>query len=235
MHRRSNQNRRNRLRLPIFITLALLAIPPGVTANFIGGQIGGIGSELDLKLDPVFETGVLVKNLSQDIETADIGIELLGGPNPFNLVVPDGFVLLDNTLKVNSGLLPGGRRLRARMDLGRYGGRASLRQQGIRINSLRLLRADFDSGRWIRAVDAIREKRRADIRFLTAVRADFVLGHYGIDPQQDFVWAVLDTSGEQFFAIAGLRAVPLPAAGLLFLAGSGLLLAFSRRHQIPAQ
>ena len=194
-----------------------------------GSQIGTNGSEILLKLGATNNNGVKVKNLSSNGGRVDI--ELITGKNNSPLLVPAGFKLLDNTLQVTSSLKSGKRRIRARMDFGRFGGRVGIRARGIRANTLRLLRADFAGRRWIRAVDSIRDKGRADIRFLTAIRADLTLGHHGIDKQNQFVWAVLDTNGDQLFAIAGLAAVPIPAAWLLFLSGSGLLVLVKRRHR----
>lgn len=221
--------------LGAFVTLgiALIGWSNSSYASKVGSQIGTIGSEIQIKWDAnnnADKTGVRVKNLSST-GGGQVDIELITGKNNSSLLVPAGFKLLDNTLQVTSSLNPGGRRIRARMDFARLGGRIGIRARGIRADSLRLLRADFAGRRWIRAVDSIRDKRRADIRFLTAIRADFTLGHHGIDKQNQFVWAVLDTSGDQLFAIAGLAAVPIPAAWLLFLSGSGLLVLVKRRHR----
>lgn len=181
------------------------------------------------------DTGVRVKNLTQDGNDKSISVELIPGASDLGFQAPDGFVLLDNTLHVTSNLTPGGRRIRARMDFGRYnGGRAGIRAMGVRFNSIRLLRADFNTRRWIPAVNAIRDQSIVPIRFLTGIRANLALGHYGIDKQNEFVWAVLDTAGEQFFAIGGLSAIPLPAAWLLFLTGSGMLVLVARRRRSEA-
>ena len=182
------------------------------------------------------ETGVLIQNLSD--QKGQVTIELLTGmPEgvipPEGLKTPEGFKLLDTTLYVKSELMAGARRIRARMDYGRFG-RAGLRELGIRANSLRLMRADFESKRWIRAVRSIVETERADIRYFGGREfgrgADFILGHHGFDDKNEFVWAVMDSSGEQYFAIGGLTAVPIPAAWLLFVTGSGLLFIAGRRR-----
>ena len=193
--------------------------------------IGGFDSELLLPLNPnnlADKTGVRVLNKSTS--GGEVSVELLPGKFDDTLLLPDGFLLLDNTLRVASTLLPGGRRIRARMDFGRFGGRAGIRKLGIRANSIRLLRADLRKGRWIRAVDSIRKRADAEIRFLTEGRADFVLGHHGIDKQNQFVWAVLDTSETQLFAIGGI-AIPAPPAWLLLLTGSGLMLVALKRRR----
>ena len=183
------------------------------------------------------DTGIRVLNLAPQGGKVKVSIE--SGARDFNLALPDGFLLLDNTLHVTSDLQPGGLRLRPRLDFGRYGGRAGIRARGIRVGSLRVLRADFASGRWIRAIDSIRaldfnrERVLVERRFLRALKTEPVIGNYGIDLQKEFAWAVVNTSGDQYFALGGLGQVPLPAAWMLFLSGTGLL-AWSARRRRPA-
>ncbi len=171
------------------------------------------------------DTGVRLQNLSN--QSGKLSIELLDNPGS-SLAPPEGFLLLDNSLFVNPGLEAGARRMRIRMDYGRFGGRAGLRDIGIRANTIRILRADFNSRRWVRAVNGIRATN-VRARYLGARRADFILGHHGFDKQKEFAWAVLDTQGAQYYALGGLTNVPLPAAWLLFISGSGLLLMVSRK------
>ena len=173
-----------------------------------------------------------VKILNQEVSGDNgISIELLPNNPLQNLLKPEGFVLLDNTLRVTSTNSAGKRRMRIRMDFGRYGGRAGLRDLGIRANTIRILRADRASGRWVRAVRRINEKRFADVRYLRALRADFVLGHHGFDRDKQFAWAVTDTRGDQYFTLAGLANVPVPAAWLLFVSGSGLMWLVTRKRR----
>lgn len=228
------------LRLALAVGLMLVAWQPATTATTLESSInptGSIGSDVLLDLggpDDGDESGIRVINLAPD--GGEVSVKLSPGANNLNLQLPQGFLLLDNTLRVTSNLLPGGRRLRARMDFGRYGGRAGIRALGIRIDSLRILRADIGSGRWIRALDTIRafdfnqNPIRFERRFLTGLRVKPKIGDFGIDLQKEFAWAVVNTSREeQIFALAGLTAVPLPAAWLLFLSGSGLLMWTARR------
>ena len=220
--------------LPLGAGLLLAAWQPVATANFFDVPIGPGGSELLLDIGDGDESGVRIQNLGPT--GGQVTVELLPGAKDFNLSLPQGFLLLDNTLHVTSNLLPGGRRLRARMDFGRYG-RAGIRALGIRVGSLRLLRADITGGRWIRATDSIRrfdfnqQRVLIERRFLRGLRVDPKIGNYGIDFQKEFAWAVVNTSGNQVFALAGLKAIPLPAAWILFLSGSGLLMWIGRRRR----
>ena len=59
-------------------------------------------------------------------------------------------------------------------------------------------------------------------------RADLTLGHFGIDSARQTVWAVLDTSGEQLFAI-GARRVPEPVGWLLLVTGAACFAGLRRR------
>ncbi|MDH3763773.1 MAG: hypothetical protein OEU50_22575 [Gammaproteobacteria bacterium] len=199
-------------------------------------SILGIGLSSSIQAAPVVvnlqgqsltdDTGYLLENLSN--ETGDPSVEILSGDPGFNFAVPQGFVLLDTTLHVKPDLKAGKRRIRARIDYGRYyGGRAGIRKLGIRANTLRLLRANSASRRWVRAGNGIRATNLG-IRYGRTTLAG-LLGQQGLDTENEVVWAVLDTKGEQFFALAGLSNVPLPAGWLLFMSGSGLLLLVSRK------
>lgn len=177
----------------------------------------------DVSGDPLDsdDTGFQVLNLS-DV-AGSVSMTQLDALPPLNVSAPKGFKLLDTSLLVSSTLPAAGRRLQIRYDFGRY----NLRRAGIRAGSLRLMRADIRMGRWMPAIRAIRDLQRADIRFIDGGRADLKLGHYGIDHQNQYVWAVLDTSADQYFAIAG-KPIPLPAAGALLFSGLGVLALFGR-------
>jgi len=196
-------------------------------------SIIGIGLSISTQAAPVVvnlpgqsdtgDTGFLLENLSS--EKGEPTVEIFSGD--LNYAIPQGFVLLDTTLHVKPDLKAGKRRIRARFDYGRYGGRAGIRKLGIRANTLRLLRADSVSRRWVRAGNGIRATNLG-IRYGRTTLAG-LLGQQGLDTKNEVVWAVLDTKGEQFFALAGLSNVPLPAGWLLFMTGSGLLLLVSRK------
>lgn len=180
---------------------------------------------VDLSGDPTDSdfTGLQLLNLS-DVG-GSVSLATMNQLPNLDLKQPQGFKLLDLTLQVNSTLPAAGRRLQIRFDYGR----ANLRRAGIRAGSLRLLRADIRAGRWLPAVRAIRDGRRADIRYITG-GADFKLGHFGNDTDKQYVWAVLDSSGDQLFAIAG-KPVPLPAAGVFLASGLGALILSARRRR----
>ena len=194
----------------------------------------GPGQEVPVFLDPGGAgIGVLGGLISADFE-GDVRIDAvsISGTDALkNLQVPGGFILLDNSLFVESTVPAGKRRIRARIGYERLG-RAGVRKSGIDPNSLRLLSADLAGKRWLPAQQRILNKRRADIRFIRGL-ADLRLGHYGRDKNSDYVWAVTDLGGNQYFAIGGLAAVPLPAAWLLFLTASGALFFINRRRDRP--
>lgn len=187
--------------------------PASVYGKPYTGDLSGDGADAD-------DTGFQVLNLSD--QAGSVSMALVESPS-LNGGAPEGFKLLDKSLLVSSTLPEAGRRLQIRFDFGRY----NLGRAGIRANSIRLLRADIRMGRWIPAVRAIRDIRRADIRYIDGGRADLKLGHFGIDHKNQYAWAVIDTSGDQYFALAGLP-VPLPAAGALLFSGVGALALIGR-------
>lgn len=84
--------------------------------------------------------------------------------------------------------------------------------------SLRILRYDKPEARWRPARDAV--AGRAEIRFLPGRRADFTLGHHGVDLQNDLVWTVQGDGGA--YAL-GFEIVPEPGTFGMFVTGALLL------------
>jgi len=136
--------------------------------------------------------------------------------------VHNSFILLDNTLKVTVTPTSDGRmRQRARME---YTDRA-LRQKGVRERSLRLLRLDRTRNKWRPCWVAIERPERARVARQRNRPRDFILGHYGYDMTDNYVWAVIDVDGE--YAIGG---VPEPATLAILGAGLGLLICRRKRQ-----
>lgn len=224
---------RFRSRAAIIALLSAATIGAHAGAAFAAPVQFAPGDVKSVLLDPNdTSTGVRIDYQSGqggqvDVQQLSIGqTPLLSG-----LQAPSGFRLLDTTLFVDSTLTSGARRIRARIGYRR----ADVRALGIRANSLRLLRADIAGGRWLRAVSRIRDQGRATIRYLPATAATLRLGNHGFDAVNKSVWAVTDLKGSQYFAIGGLNAIPLPAAWILFLSGSGLLLLLNRRRALPGR
>lgn len=192
------------------LTLAWCMTWPGTASAVFLPEIG------DEALVGFDATGsLLFKNLG--FAGAEFDAVLEDGPVPGpNETVEKGFVILDRSLLVTTNLEPG--KLRARYRL-RYDGRA-LRRLGVRERALRLMRFSPAEGRWLRARRLIRAAR-ADIRFLPGRRADFVLGHFGVDPKSMLVWGVTDVAGR--YAIGARLPVVEPAAAVLLATGLGLL------------
>ena len=168
-------------------------------------------------------TGFTIANPSQDSAilvngaSAFLDAGLLTGE-----VAQDGFILLDGTLllQVEATDPQGARaitRTTYRFDLRRAflrrafirdtlirqgvvsdEGRARARARYMSLADARVMRyADVRQGeaRWVRAVRAIRDLGRADIRFTPRMEPDGQLGHFGTAVSADgdsYVWAVMD-------------------------------------------
>lgn len=138
----------------------------------------------------------------------------------------DGFILLDGTLLLQAEATdPQGARASARTtyrfdvrrsSLGRAfirdalvrqgvvrdEGRARARARAMSLADARVMRyAEVRQGeaRWVRAVRAIRDLGRADIRFTPRMEPDGQLGHFGTAISADgdsYVWAVMDRNSK---------------------------------------
>lgn len=163
-------------------------------------------------------TGIRIKNLSDQDGTVTVNYNPGSGLELSNKV-QDGFQLLDGTLEVGTALPDGQILLRARVLYDR------VRAGRIRQGSLRLMRLGRVRARWFRSTRFIRRTSRADIKRIMD-KPDFILGHHGIDFDNKVVWSVLDVDGQ--FAIGGVP-IPEPVFGLLFMAGSYLVLGRRRK------
>lgn len=144
--------------------------------------------------------------------------------------IDNGFVLLDNTLRVQTDLTAGSYRLGLR----RAFVRSNIRAAGIRARSLRVFRLrqiGREQVRWeaVPAYKRIAKRGRADIRRIFG-RSTFKLGNYGIALQDQYAWSVIDNGG--YFAIGGLM-VPEPSTWVLLGTGlTGLYLTRRGRRKV---
>lgn len=211
--------------LPAWIALIALALFPALTSADSQTVNVDPGQEVLIDLsgnpDDSNDTAVRLKNLSQNPGT--VTVEFIPGPPSSGMdgpSLPENFVLVDGTLKVESDIPPGELRARYRIEYVR----AEVRRQGIRGRSIRLLRNNLREQRWERATNLLRSSV-TPLR-VRDQRADFVLGHYGYYRDGRYVWAVMDINSE--YAIGGELSGGTPVPGLLpiflFVAGGGVLL-----------
>lgn len=171
-------------------------------------------------------TAVVIEKKS--VEDGFVTVEWFpGSPLEPGDAVAGGFQLIDvigTNFKVEiEGVTQGSYRVRYRVALNRE----DLRRSGLDINTARLLRKDKMRKLWRPAWQAISRSREADLQRKMGP-ATFVLGNYGVDPVNHYVWAVLDVDGE--FGVGAL--VPEPAGALVGLLGAaGLLMHRARRPE----
>ncbi|MEX0886495.1 MAG: PEP-CTERM sorting domain-containing protein [Phycisphaeraceae bacterium] len=196
------------------------------------GPAGEGNDEVLLELDPngIDATGLRFRNLSEQSGTVSISRSNEPLPTLATIGSPydEPFRMIDNTLlEIDTSAFADGRmRLRIRMG---YEGRV-IRQAGLRARTLHLMRFHRRWDCWQPAVFAIRDVRRMDFRFFPNRQADFTLGHFGVDQENQYVWAVIDTNGT--YAIAG---VPEPATMSLMFAAGGLAVMLHRRRGAAAR
>ena len=199
-------------------------------AGFSGGEEGGgnattipPGQETTL-FDPL-PAQVRIKNLSS--QAGEISLEgIPGTPLRSGQTVVGEFVLLDGTLRITSNIAQGEKRVRIRMGYNP----TRVRSSGLRERSVRLMRLDARRARWQPAFRAIRNVGRVDIRRLQG-RADFVLGHYGVDLLGRDAWGVVDVTSD--YAVGALP-IPEPLS-LSCLAAGGVLLLLSHKRRWMSQ
>ena len=170
------------------------------------------------------DTAIRFRNLSP--ASGEIQAERVFGPTlGQGQTVAEGFVLLDNYLRIATDIPQGQKRMLVRMEVDLR----EVRARRIRADSLRIMRFDENTRHWGRAIRAIRDGRaRQNARFIRG-RAQFFLGRYGIDPIRRTVWATVDVTSS--YAIGGIP-VPEPMALMCFSSGAGLLLLSRRRSAV---
>ena len=190
--------------LALGATAGLLLLPnpayaasTGIRSYYIDEAAGETGYTIFNEWDPTAVTGA----------TLSPELPVVLAP------APEGFALLDRTLKITTDIPDGEMRIRVRIEFDP----AEVRALGAcPIMSPTLLRLrPLDPPRW-RPI-----RRVMDLRGLPRRRRIgapvFQLGNYGVDAANEYVWAVLDVPGD--FAVG----VPEPASLLLAAAGVGLL------------
>ena len=189
--------------------LAALGLAPADAVVVAPGESYDVGF---VEKDGTLLGGLLLENLSG--QAGEVEAAFVGGPAPTKGVkVPLGFVLLDGTLQIDSEIPAGQVRAQIRI---RYDG-ARVRERVER--KLRLLRLRDGGDTWVRARRALRAD--VDVRFLRDVRADGILGHFGVDRERKIVWGVLDVTST--YAIGALAAIPEPVSYALVVSGLALV------------
>jgi hypothetical protein len=196
------------------------------------GAAAAAGGELTVAIDPVTGYGYLdgpgYQFLFQEKEpgaTTTVTVEDLAVNPPGT--PPEGFLLLDGTLRVSvSGLSPGDYRMMIRKTYS-----AEEREhKGVRTRTLQLLRRERARELYLPA--RCLDRPREPIRPRSAIsREEFkrgrtnggkrALGLRGVDASNTYVWCVLDKASD--FAVGGVVPEPL-TMGLLLTGAAGLLL-----------
>ena len=217
--------------LAVSCGIALVASPAAAKYEFKNVMVTMAPDDdvvVDLSDDPLdsHETGVRVKNLSD--QSGWVRVRWLVGPaaEPGDTVEGE-YRLLDLTLEVTTDLpLEDTIQIRRRMayddgiepvpsgmDV------ATPKLMDLRERSLRILRRQSGPGPFSFSWGA----HKPGVRRVYGP-ADFVLGHYGVDVDNSYVWAVVDVPGR--FAVGG---VPEPAVAALLLSGAIPLVLMLRR------
>jgi len=88
---------------------------------------------------------------------------------------------------------------------------------------------DPASSSWVNAVEGNSDGGAGAALVAGAYDDNLVVGHWGVDPAQHVVWAVLDHNSD-----FGVLAVPEPAAWAMGLAGAAMVMAIRVRRRRPA-
>jgi len=199
--------------------LSLVApLARGTPVTYTLGPAGDPNDEIlvDRSGDPsdADNSSARIRNLSDQSGTVTVDW-IVGPPAAPGDTVPAGYQLLDLTLLVTTDL-PLGHSIMLRRNMQFDPGQ--MRARGLLRETVRIMRKEPDEKLWRPGHRAILDRPRADVRRIMGP-ADFVLGHYGVDMTNSYVWAVVDVPGR--FAAGAL---PEPVSLVLLAAGGGLLL-----------